>query len=343
MHSKLTIKSTLTDYTVNFTDELSEIEKIIDQPNTILFIDHNVQELYPSLRRSGMIVIEAQESTKTLQGCYKLLEALAERKANIKTHLIVIGGGIVQDVVGFCASIYCRGLEYTLIPTTLLAQADSCIGGKTSINFNDRKNLLGTFFPPKEIVICSKFISTLTKRDYISGLGELFKFHILQGKMKSFDSDGDVLKMIYDGLKYKADILARDEFDKGERKFLNYGHTFGHALESISEHAVPHGIAVIIGCLIAVNIAIEQGYEVQDYVETSAYASKLVYESGVEIKEEWFDSKRLLEITKSDKKSTGELVMVLVEKDKPFLDIIKNVSILDDILKNTYENIRLRN
>jgi 3-dehydroquinate synthase len=343
MHNILEIKSKLTDYSVKFISELNYIQDLIDQPNTILVIDQNVQALYPSLKREGMIMVKAEESTKTLQSCYKLLDILAHKKANINTHLIVVGGGVLQDAVGFCASIYSRGIQYTLVPTTLLAQADSCIGGKTSINFNSRKNLLGTFYPPKEIVIYTKFLPTLSSTDYISGLGEIFKFHILQGKMKEFDPNGDITNMIYDGLQYKADILSRDEFDKGERKFLNYGHTFGHALESISDNAIPHGIAVIVGCLIATEVARSLGYSVKDYELIKQHAEALLAKVDVEFKPEWFNSEELLNITKSDKKSTGELVMVLVDEHKPFLEIIKNIHILDKILKNIYESIRLCN
>jgi 3-dehydroquinate synthase len=339
MHNILEIKSKLTDYSVKFISQLDYVQDLIDQPNTLLVIDENVQALYPSLQREGMIVVQAVENTKTLQSCYELLELLAHSKANINTHLVVIGGGIVQDSVGFCASIYSRGIQYTLVPTTLLAQADSCIGGKTSINFNSRKNLLGTFYPPKEIIIYPEFLQSLSRTDYISGLGEMFKFHILQGRMKDFNPNGDISKMIYDGLQYKADILSRDEFDKGERKFLNYGHTFGHALESISNNAIPHGIAVIVGCLIATEVAQLLGHSIKDYELIKQHAQDLLTEVGMKFEPEWFDSEELLNITKSDKKSTGELVMVLVDEHKPFLEVVKNLSIVKKALKQTYESI----
>jgi 3-dehydroquinate synthetase len=161
--------------------------------------------------------------------------------------------------------------------------------------------------------------------------------------MKEFNHYGDISKMICDGLKYKADILCRDEFDKGERKFLNYGHTFGHALESISNHIIPHGIAVIIGCLIATNVAHALGYDINDKKLIEQNAKILLNRVNIDYKSEWFNSEELIKITKKDKKSIGELTMVLVNNDKPFLHNIKNVNILNDILKKTYESIRLYN
>lgn len=338
MHNILEIKSQISDYKLSFVDTIQEIEYYIDQPNTITFIDSNVNELYPSLQRDSNIVLFSSEEAKSYSGTTKVLQDLTERRANIQTKLVVIGGGVLQDLIGFCASIYCRGIQYTLIPTTLLAQADSCVGGKTSINFTNRKNIIGTFYPPTDIIVYPKFTQTLSKLDYISGLGEIYKFHILQNKILDFDSSSPIESMIYDGLKYKIDILSRDEFDKGERKFLNFGHTFGHALESTSENIIPHGIAVIIGSMIAVMISKELGYNVSNYNSIIEKGSSLIKNNTLSFKQEWFDLNLLLEIIKSDKKSTGKLTMVLID-DKPFLEDVENVSILQKVLKQIYEVI----
>ena len=178
MHNILNIKSKVSDYHLGFINDIEDIEQHIDKPNAITFIDSNVNRLYPSLNRDSNVVIETSEEVKSYQGALKILEALVENKANVQTSLVVIGGGVLQDLIGFCASIYCRGIEYTLFPTTLLSQTDSCIGGKTSINLNSRKNILGTFYPPTEIIIYSDFINTLTTLDYYSGMGEIYKFYI---------------------------------------------------------------------------------------------------------------------------------------------------------------------
>jgi 3-dehydroquinate synthase len=338
MYNILNIKSKISDYRLGFVDSLSSIESIIDQPNVVTIIDSNINYLYPSLQRNSNIIIECNEDAKTLDGAGILLNELKNRNANIKTKLLVIGGGVIQDLAGFCASIYCRGIEYILVPTTLLAQTDSCVGGKTSINLNKRKNILGTFYPPTDIIIYTGFLKTLSKLDYLSGMGEIYKFHILQNKIKEFNLNNDDEKMIQDGLSYKIDILSRDEFDKGERKFLNFGHTFGHALESTSNNIIPHGIAVIIGSMIAISVSKELGYKVEDYEEAMKKGYELIKNSKMIFKYEWFNLNALLEIIKSDKKSTGKLTMVLIN-NKPILADIENIIILENILNKIYESI----
>jgi 3-dehydroquinate synthase len=338
MHNILNIKSKISDYKLGFVDSFAQIESIIDQPNTITIIDSNIDKLYPSINRKSNIIIECNEEAKTLVGAGYLLNELKDKKANTKTKLVVIGGGIIQDLVGFCASIYCRGIEYTLIPTTLLAQTDSCVGGKTSINLDGRKNILGTFYPPTDIIIYTDFLKTLSELDYLSGMGEIYKFHILQNKIKEFDFTNGSEEMILDGLKYKIDIISRDEFDKGERKFLNFGHTFGHALESTSNNVIPHGIAVIIGCMIAITVSKQLGHNVDNYELSMEKGYQMLKNSNLIFEKEWFDLNKLLEIIKSDKKSTGKLTMVLIN-DKPILADVENVIILKNILNKIYESI----
>jgi 3-dehydroquinate synthase len=289
MYNILNIPSKVNNYTLGFIDQIEEIENLIDQENTITIIDSNVNKLYPGLQRNSNTVIECTEEAKTLNGASIILSKLSFLKANIRTKLVVIGGGVLQDVVGFCASIYSRGVEYILVPTTLLAQTDSCVGGKTSINFESRKNILGTFYPPSQIIIYPEFLNTLNKVDYISGLGEIYKFHILQNKIDQFNPYSDIESMILDGLQYKIDILSRDEFDKGERKFLNYGHTFGHALESVSNHEIPHGLAVILGSMIATRLASKLDYQVNNYDIILDKGISLIKDSKLVLKSEWFD------------------------------------------------------
>jgi 3-dehydroquinate synthase len=338
MHSKLNIPSKLNNYSLTFVSNIGKIQSYIDNQNTITIIDSNVNKLYPFLNRNNNIVLECNEDLKTLKGAYDLITILSNLKTNTNTKLVVIGGGILQDLVGFCASIYARGIEYILIPTTLLAQTDSCVGGKTSINFNNRKNLLGTFYPPSNIIICTEFLKTLSPLDYISGLGEIYKFYLLQNKISEFDLNSSIEPMILDGLKYKIDILTRDEFDKGERKFLNFGHTFGHALESTSNHKIPHGIAVILGSIIALKLSTKLGYQVPNYELSIEKGINLVKSSKITFQPEWFDLNSLLEIVRSDKKSTGKLTMVLLS-DNPFLHDIQDPKVLTQILQTTYESI----
>jgi 3-dehydroquinate synthase len=338
MHSKMIIKSKIRDYKLEFIDSFDDINELIRSENTITIMDSNIARLYPQIQSPDNLEIDCTEDAKTMERVNALLIYLAERKANIKTKLIVIGGGVLQDLVGFCASIYCRGIDYVLIPTTLLAQTDSCIGGKTSINFLNKKNILGTFYPPTRILINTNFLKTLNKIDYLSGLGEIYKFHILQDKIKNFNIDNEIRAMIEDGLKYKVDILSKDEFDKGDRRFLNYGHTFGHALESISNHEIPHGLGVIFGCMIATRITHKLNFINKNYDCILYKGIEIIRESKLKLKKEWFDFENLLNIAKSDKKNTGKITMVLVNS-KPFLKNIEELELLKESIKETYESI----
>lgn len=338
MYSTLEIQSKINNYSIHFVENLNTIQTLIDQPNTITFIDSNVSRLYPELHRETNIVVECTENVKTLDGTHSIFDNLIERKANIQTRLVVIGGGILQDLIGFCASTYCRGIQYDLVPTTLLSQADSCLGGKTSINVKGKKNILGTFYPPNNIYICTEFLKTLSTLDYCSGLGEVYKFHILENRIDQFNIDGDITDMIYRGLLFKGDILSRDEFDKGERKYLNFGHTFGHALETTSQNNLPHGIAVILGCMIASRITSKLEYKVPNYNQLLEKGIELINKANIKLEQSWFDLESLLEIVKSDKKSTGKLTMVL-STNHNFLQDIEDIKIVKQALQETYESI----
>ena len=338
MYSTLEIQSKINNYSIHFVENLNTIQTLIDQPNTITFIDSNVSRLYPELHREANIVVECTENVKTLDGTHNIFDNLIERKANIQTRLVVIGGGILQDLIGFCASTYCRGIQYDLVPTTLLSQADSCLGGKTSINVKGKKNILGTFYPPNNIYICTEFLKTLSTLDYCSGLGEVYKFHILENRIDQFNIDGDITDMIYRGLLFKGDILSRDEFDKGERKYLNFGHTFGHALETTSQNNLPHGIAVILGCMIASRITSKLEYKVPNYNQLLEKGIELINKANIKLEQSWFDLESLLEIVKSDKKSTGKLTMVL-STNHNFLQDIEDIKIVKQALQETYESI----
>jgi 3-dehydroquinate synthase len=339
MHNILEIKSKIRNYTIEFTESIDDIIELTQQANTITFIDKNIPPLYPQLNIPGFICVECIEDIKNLHTTNSIFSVLSQARANINTKLIVIGGGILQDLVGFCASIYCRGIEYILVPTTLLSQVDSCVGGKTSLNFKDKKNILGSFYPPTKIIIYTKFTRTLSDLDVISGFGEVYKFCILQNKITKFDPDSSIKSMVIDGLKYKIDILDKDEFDKKERKFLNFGHTFGHAIESTSKYNVPHGIAVIIGCMISLTISKELGYNVNDYDVAIDKGTQLIRFSGIKFNKEWFDLTNLLEIIKSDKKNTGNIVMVLMDGDYPILHNIEDINIIKKSLNQIYESI----
>jgi 3-dehydroquinate synthase len=348
MYSQINVKSKIKDYSVNFVS-LSEIHKLIGEDYHLAVVDKNVANYFPKFNLGDVIVLDTDEDLKSWRGLEKIFDEFAAKKVNTQTKLIVIGGGVLQDAVGFCASVYCRGIEYYLVPTTLLSQIDSCVGGKTSINYGSRKNILGTFYPPKEILICEDWIYGLNKENFCSGLGELFKFDILRNKIQEskvnelISGNENVLHHIYESLKYKISILEIDEFDKKERKYLNFGHTFGHALEITSNYKLSHGYAVVIGCLIALKISVDLfDFNKEDFA-LALNLAKNILKNTINIEENWFDYDSLMECVKSDKKNTGCLNMVLLKDNNPVIQKIDDYSIIKEALVNVYEALRLCN
>ena len=344
MYSQINIKSKIKDYSVSF-KSLNEIYNLIGEDFHLAVVDKNVAKYFPQFGKGDLIVVDTNEDLKSWRGLEKIFDKFAEKKVNTQTKLVVIGGGVLQDAVGFCASVYCRGIEYYLVPTTLLSQIDSCVGGKTSINYGSRKNILGTFYPPTEILICADFLLSLAQEDFCSGLGELFKFDLLRNKIedshieKLINDKESILPYVEDSLKYKISILEIDEFDKKERKFLNFGHTFGHALEITSNYKLSHGYAVIIGCLVALQISIDLFDYDKNKFDIALNLAKKILKNTVEIKKEWFDYDALMECVKSDKKNTGCVNMVLLKDGNPIIQKIEDHSIINRALEKVYEAI----
>jgi 3-dehydroquinate synthase len=346
MYSQINVKSKIKDYSVSFVD-LDKVCNIIGEDSHLAVVDSNVANYFPKLSLGDLMVVNTSEDLKSWQGIENIFDKFAAKKVNTKTKLVVVGGGVLQDAVGFCASVYCRGIEYYLVPTTLLSQIDSCVGGKTSINYGSRKNILGTFYPPAEILICEDFLYSLPWEDFCSGLGELFKFDLLRNKIneskieKILSNRKSVLPCVYESLKYKTSILEIDEFDKKERKFLNFGHTFGHALEITSKYKLSHGYAVVIGCLIALKLSMYLcDYSEKDFVVALSLAKKILCNT-IEIDKSWLDYNLLLECIKSDKKNDGNLNMVLIKEGHSVLQRIEDYSIINSALEEIYEAIRL--
>jgi len=201
-----------------------------------------------------------------------LLAAACPRDA----HLVVIGGGVVQDIGCFVASVLFRGLRWTLLPTTLLAQCDSCIGGKSSLNIAQYKNQIGTYYPPHAVRLAFDFLRTLNREALLSGLGEAIKLHLLAGPAEAegvrrqaadaLENPSVLHELVWASLRIKQRYIEADEFDRGVRRLLNYGHTFGHAFESATGYAIPHGIAVTLGVVAATFFSYRLGW-----VDAAAY------------------------------------------------------------------------
>ena len=217
------------------------------------------------------VMIHAEEPTKSLDRMTEVIVALRERGVTRKTQLVAVGGGVTQDVAAFVAAIYMRGIDYLYLPTTLLSMADSCIGGKSSINVGKYKNIVGTVAPPAEVRIDPAFTTTLSREQIAEGLCEAAKI-CLCGGADVFDGylaldptvDADEATMtatIAHALKTKAWFIEIDEFDKNERLLLNFGHTFGHAIEAASGFDISHGIGVGLGMLAALQFGESVGLD----------------------------------------------------------------------------------
>lgn len=323
------IQSSTKAYEVHIHSELSFIEKLGVDSDTCLVVDEILYKLYQkefeNLKPEKLFILEALETNKTIEKALEICEIMTEIPAKRNAKLISFGGGIVQDVTGFVANILYRGIKWIFVPTTLLASCDSCIGGKTSLNYKHFKNLLGTFYPPDEIHICAEFFNTLSERDYQSGLGEVVKFNLMFGtkglerieeKIDSLlERDKTTLdEFVENSLLFKKDFIEEDEFDKGVRIHLNFAHTFGHAFETISDYYIPHGTAVAIGTIVANRVALSRGLLKEELVLRSEEVLKKII--NIDISNVDFDMDKIVQAIRKDKKQTStDLTAVLMYDD----------------------------
>lgn len=266
------IKSYAKEYEVYFEKDPDFLKQLPLESSTYYVIDRNVFELYKDrfagIPKEKLYLLDAVETNKTIETALMICEAMTAIPAKRNAMLVSIGGGITQDITGFAANILYRGIHWIFVPTTLLAACDSCIGSKTSLNYRSYKNLLGTFYPPDELHICPAMFATLTKQDYLSGLGEVVKFNLMAGEIDTIKQDlpglldrtEDLIeRYVRKSLAFKKPFIEADEFDRGRRIHLNFAHTFGHAFEAITDYAIPHGTAVAMGMIMANAIAMKRG------------------------------------------------------------------------------------
>ena len=246
---KFKIKSKIKNYNLEFIGSYKK--KILSYSKSqLIIIDRNVFNLFfkNQIKIKNFILINSSEESKSYHKISNIINKILQKRLNKKSKIIAIGGGITQDITSFICSIYFRGIDWEFFPTTLLAQGDSCIGGKTSINFGKFKNQLGNFNPPSNIYIDIIFLKKLKKRDIESGIGEMAHLLAVRGIAnfnsikKYFKSEISLKDLIITSLQSKKYYIEKDEFDKKERKLLNFGHTFGHAIESATNYKIPHGV-----------------------------------------------------------------------------------------------------
>jgi 3-dehydroquinate synthase len=274
------VQSAVHPYTVGFTERFEDILTQRLQPGDVLLLDARVAELHRGrlgtlAADSRHLQLHADERLKSYEGVGPIIDHLIHNNFRKGNKLIAVGGGIIQDVTGFTASILYRGVGWIFFPSTLLAQCDSCIGGKTSINFGQYKNQLGNFYPPSEVHIDLSLLETLPRSERLSGLGEMAHYYLVSGE-RDFErfagdapaamTDKAVLRgLVARSLEIKRRFIEIDEFDRKERQLLNYGHSFGHALEALTSYRLPHGIAVSYGMDLANFVSWKLGLATEEF------------------------------------------------------------------------------
>ena len=225
------------------------------EPEVYVVYDQNVAWVVKDFPWKAL-PIETSESRKTLETVEGICRWLVTQNASRSALILAVGGGITTDMAGFAASIYKRGIRYANLPTTLLSQVDAAIGGKTGVNLDGYKNMLGAFRMPEATFISADVLRTLPQRELRSGLAELLKTFLLADG-KAYETallHGVTQELILKAARIKEDIVGRDPFEKGERAKLNLGHTFGHAIEHASAGSIPHGEAVAMGIILAARL-----------------------------------------------------------------------------------------
>jgi len=314
-----------------------------DLKDPFFIIDEQVFALYqspikntPGFDIHRLQLLSAKEQQKTIDTVLWLISRLIKQGIKKTDTVIAIGGGITQDIVGFVCAILYRGCAWRLIPTTLLAQVDSCIGGKTGVNFESYKNLIGCIYPPQNVHITPQWLNTLSIDAIDSGLCEALKMAYLLD-FKSFkqckelahlihqhdniqqlergaDFFKNLLALVKNSLKIKQDYIEQDEHDKNLRQQLNFGHTFGHAIESQSQFKIPHGIAVGLGIMIESQIACHLGIISNSRLQYINQAFNLLCKKFYSIAAT-LNTDALLTSALQDKKNNGQNIVCYLPKE----------------------------
>lgn len=346
---KLKIKSNIKDYQVFFIDDLKkQIHFLLENYSTHFLIDINIwkkykEELKEIKLAQSVKYFDALEKNKNIKEVSKYVEFLLEKNIQKKHKVIVIGGGLVQDIGSFTCHIIKRGIEWIFIPSTLLSMSDSCIGAKSGINVGKYKNQIGSFHPPIDIYIYSGFLKSLHKNDFINGIGEITKHSLIKGgdsystletELEKIHQDQKTAKkIIFNSLLIKKEIVEEDELEKGLRKLLNYGHTFGHALEGYTKNKIPHGLGVLIGMDMANYISLERKLlKEQEFNKIHQLLKKFIQIKIIPIK----DLDLYMKYLSTDKKVIGNAVDAILCNGIGKIKIIR-VN-LDNQLKNNIKN-----
>lgn len=302
-----------------FNGENSDIQELTERKNSIFITDQNVFRLYkPLFNQKKVIVIAAGEENKTQSTVNEIIRQLLAFEADRNSMLIGVGGGVITDITGFVASIYMRGVSFAFLPTSLLAMVDASIGGKNGIDVGVYKNMVGTIRQPSFIFFDPEFLMTLPESEWINGFAEIIKhaaikdadmFHQLEkNDLAYYQKHTNCLsELIRRNALLKTSVVQNDEFEKGERKLLNFGHTLGHAIENL--YSIPHGKAVSVGMAFAARLSEKiTGFNEIDRVIRILQKYHLPTSFD-------YDKEKVIEVLKKDKKKTRDSIhYILLEK-----------------------------
>lgn len=292
-------------------------------------------------------VFEAGEASKNLDTLSKLYEDLINYRMDRNDLLVALGGGVVGDLTGFCAATYLRGIDYIQVPTTLLSQVDSSIGGKTAVDFMQYKNMVGAFYMPRLVYINVNTLKTLDFKQFSSGMGEVIKHGLIQDKSYyNYISDNkdeirnntpnSLIELIYGSCLIKSRVVEEDPKEKGIRAFLNFGHTIGHAIEKLSNYSLFHGECVSLGMMSSLYISNQLGYISQEEIHK---VKELLEYFGLKtsVNSDDFDKNEVLNATKSDKKMDNNHIKFVILEEIGKAGIRRDIS--DEMLLDAIDYI----
>lgn len=297
---------------------------LFGKSRAVIVTDSNVAPLWlekvkESLKNADISAVEfvfpAGEESKSMKTLFELLEFMAENRLTRSDFAVALGGGVTGDMTGLAASLYLRGVPFVQVPTTLLAAVDSSIGGKTAVNLKAGKNLAGAFYQPSLVVCDTDTLSTLPESEFANGMAEVIKYGVIFDK-ELFDKvcggnvKSDIESIIARCVELKRDVVAKDEFDKGERQLLNFGHTMAHSVEKCSDFEIPHGSAVAIGMVIAAKASAKLGWSDEDCTDMIINANK---NNNLPVKCD-FKPRELADAALSDKKRSGGTINFVVPR-----------------------------
>ncbi len=311
---------------------VKEIEKQKLYKNIFVIIDSNVYKLYfnkindilsRKQYKTEYYILPAGEKYKAYTELNKIYSTLIEKNFGRDTLLLAVGGGVTGDLAGFAASTFLRGVQLVHVPTTILAAVDSSVGGKTGINFSTRKNMIGTFYQPRFVVIDTDFFSTLPAAEKTSGVGEVVKYafmsdrnffeYIKKNLQFAYSDDKEIIeKIVFVSVSIKAEVVSNDEKESGLRRILNFGHTFAHAIESDLKFKVKHGEAVIAGIAAALFLSNILGIlDEQKLKEFLDFLAQIKLSGKIAA----FKNQNVIHLMKSDKKIFGGKIKFVLLAD----------------------------